>query len=158
VRIIGSKDTLAIALGPQDGQTKLVEVWVGGANLSQQDSAAYLPSFLPALQATERALKARLNYLQHEGPFLGLGVEEAFIKLRDATSAELENAWSKLRFADWGPTTDECLCFLLPVQGRLYVACQRPGLERIHHAQITPYDLIRTLEGSIHEIALQTGA
>jgi hypothetical protein len=155
---VGRKEKFAFELGPQCGQMKHIAVWIAGQNLSSYDYFAYLPGFLAALNATAAKLKLNPNHRQYEGEFLGLGVEAAFIQLRDANSSALERAWAGLRFADWGPTTDDFLCFLLPLNGHLYIACQRSELDEIHCEQVTPYELFQTIESAIHEVTKESVA
>jgi hypothetical protein len=150
---IGSKAKFAVILGSSSGEMRTAEVWVGGKNVTPFDSSAYVPGFLAALTRTERTLKEELNFLRHEALFFGLCVEEAFLKLSQAGSPELEQAWSDLRFADWGPTTDDYLCFLLPVLGKLYLACQDQTSRAIHSVQVAPSDLIQVLERARHELS-----
>jgi hypothetical protein len=149
---IGSKAKFAFILGSFSGEMRAAEVWVGGKNVTPFDSSAYVPGLLSALTRSERTLKEELNFLRYEALFFGLSVEEAFLKLSQAGSPELEQAWSHLRFADWGPTTDDFLCFLIPVQSKLYLACQDQTSQAIHSVQVVPYELIQVLEVARHEL------
>jgi hypothetical protein len=153
VKVIGSKAKFAMLLGASSGQLRTIEVWVHGKNITPIDSSAYIPGFSVALASTERRLKQELNFLRFEALFFGQSVEEAFSRLAEASSPELEQAWSLLRFADWGPTTDDYLCFLIPVQGKLYLACRENSTKVVHAAQVVPHDLTSVLEGVLHELS-----
>ncbi|WP_116001309.1 hypothetical protein [Roseateles depolymerans] len=153
MKVIGSTSQFAMHFGESTDQLRTVEVWVQGKSITPFDSSAYVPGFSAALARSENALKKDLNFLRYESLFLGLSVEEAFLKLAEASSPHLEQAWLSLRFADWGPTTDDFLCFLIPVGGRLYLACQELSTQAVHAAQITPDDLLRVLEGARHELS-----
>jgi hypothetical protein len=148
--VFGSKERFALVVGPLAGHLRTVEIWVNGTNLTANDSSVYLPSFLRAMASTEHRLKERLNFLKHESLFLGLGVEEAF---QLAVSEETFAVSTELRVFDWGPTTDDYLCLLLPAQGKLYLACKEHASGSIHSVSIFPYDLIRTMQLASHELS-----
>jgi hypothetical protein len=148
--VFGSKDHFAIVVGQFAGHLRTVEIWVNGTNLTSNDALVYLPSFVYAMASTEHRLKKQLNFLKHEGLFLGLGVEEAFHRV---ASQEFPDAWAELRVFDWGPTTDDYLCFLLPVHGQLYLACKEHVSGSIRAVPIIPYEFARTMELAGHELS-----
>lgn len=95
-------------------------------------------------------LKAQLNFLAHARDLEDGGIEGAFARL---ASEELPQAWSDLRVLDWGPTTDHFLCFLLPVHGKLYLGCKGVNADGVSAVQITPFDLISTLNNVLLELS-----
>jgi hypothetical protein len=152
VTLLGSKESFGIILGAPDvASLRSVEVWVGGWSITPNDSSAYVPSFSTALAASARRLRTELNFLRYEELFLGMSVEEAIHKLVSASPA-VASAWVSLRFADWGPTTDDFLCFLLPLRGKLYLACYDNASKHVHAAVVMPYDLVEVLEAANREL------
>ena len=95
-------------------------------------------------------LKGQLNFLAHESDLAGNGIEGAFLRV---TSQELPQAWSDLRVFDFGPTTDDFLCFLLPVHGKLYLGCKGNTADVVTAVQITPFDLISALNNALLELS-----
>ncbi|UMR29757.1 hypothetical protein MJ904_22380 [Massilia sp. MB5] len=146
----GSKDSFAMQIGDASWPSCTVEVWAAGQNLSSFDSSAYLPSFLNSLTCELCYLKEQLNFLAFEDCFRELSVEDAF---RWLESQERPEVWDKLRILDWGPTTDDYLCFLLPIRRKLYLACKGNESEIIHAVQILPYDLITVLSATLAELS-----
>lgn len=146
----GSKESVALVVGSPAWPIREVEVWVAGQNLSVQDSSAHLPSFVASMASTQAGFQAQLNFLQHENHFFGLGVEEAFSKV---VSQALPDMWAALRVLDWGPTTDEWLCFLLPIHGKLYLACRQGSSKTVKAVQILPCELMHTLGSAIAELS-----
>ena len=150
--LIGSKESFGIILGaPEAGPLRAAEVWVGGWSITPNDSSAYVPSFSTALAASARCLRTELNFLRYEEFFVGMRVEEAVQKFVSASPA-LASVWASLRFADWGPTTDDFLCFLLPLGGKLYLACYDNATKHVHAAVVMPYDLVEILEAAYREL------
>lgn len=146
--LFGSKDRFAILVGPYVGSLRTVEVWAGGKSLTPHDTSVYLPSFVHALVSTKSRVEKPLNFLRHEPLFLDLGVEEAFERIASAESPQLEQAWSELRVIDWGPTTDDFLCFLLPIQGKLQLVCREQASGSIHAVAVPPYEITQAIEGA----------
>lgn len=145
----GSKKSFAMLIGGASWPICTVEVWAAGQNLSSFDSSAYLPSFINSLTKTLCYLKEQLNFLEFEDCFRELGVEDAFSR---AASQEQLAVWGKLRTLDWGPTTDDYLCFLLPIRRKLYLSCRGHDSEFIHAVQILPYDLITVISIALAEL------
>lgn len=146
----GSKNSFAIVIGDASWPSCIVEVWAAGQNLSSFDSSAYLPSFINSLAKAQCYLKEQLNFLEFEDYFRELSVEDAFFWLE---SQEQPEVWRKLRALDWGPTTDDYLCFLLPIRRKLYLACRENESEFVHAVQILPYDLITVLSAALAELS-----
>jgi hypothetical protein len=157
--VFGSKERFAILVGPQIESHRSVEVWAGGKTLTPFDTSVYLPSFVRALGSTELRLKEQLNFLKYESLFIGLTAEEAIQKVVTPESAEMEHALAELRFANWGPTTDDFLCFLLPIQGNLALICSECQSGSVHAVPLFPYEIIQVIEGARHALSsMSTGA
>lgn len=148
--IFGSKDLFAVTVGEPSWPIRTVEVWIGGVNLSSFDSSAYLPSFIHSMTKMRDKLKKQLNFLAHESDLGGSCVDGAFLRL---ASEEFPQAWSDLRVLDFGPTTDDFLCFLLPMQGKLYLTCKGNSADAVTAVQVTPFDLISTLTNVLLELS-----
>lgn len=157
--IFGSKERFAILVGSFVGSLRTVEVWAGGKNLTPYDTSVYLPSFVHALASTERRLNEPLSFLAFEPLFLGLSAAEAFQRVAAPDSPQLEQAWAKLRVIDWGPTTDDFLCFLLPIKGKLELVCHELESGSIHSVALLPNEVVQAIEGARHALSpLPTGA
>jgi hypothetical protein len=139
--ILGSCDTFALSIAG-----KAVDIYVASVCITESDNKPYLPSFVPALAATERFLKERLNFLKYEQLFLGMSASDAYDVLRRGDLPDGAAVFDELRFADWGPSTDPYLCFLLPAWGSLVLSCAPLSGGPIASVDVLPYDLIRTLE------------
>jgi len=140
----GNKETFALSVA-----TDTVDIHIAGALVTDSDNSPYLPSFVSALQSSERALRSRLNFLTHESLFFGMSVGDAFSALASPSTSAHEVAFNELRFADWGETTDSHLSFLLPVNGRLHVACSLLGGNAVHASVVWPYDIISTINAAL---------
>jgi len=155
MQVFGSRDRFAILVGPPAASIRTVEIWAGGKTLTPHDTSVYLPSFVHALVSTERRLKEQLNFLRHEPLFLGLSATEAFQRIAESETPQLEQAWADLRLLDWGPTTDDFLCFLLPIHGKLQQVCRENESGSIHTGVVLPYEIIQAIEGARHALSLQ---
>jgi len=142
--MFGNKETFALSVA-----TGTVGIHIAGALVTDSDNSPYLPSFTSALQASEKALRSRLNFLAHESLFLGMSVSDAFHALASPSTSAHEMAFNELRFADWGATTDSYLSLLLPINGRLYVACSPVGGDAVQAAVVWPYEIISTINRAL---------
>lgn len=116
MRIIGSKEKIGFVVDRSAPHGIAVEIWANNACLTPYDRHPYLPAFLPHLVRTEARLRQIESFTRHENELTGMTVEDAFGLLAGQGSAGLNNA---LRCLDWGPTTDDVLCFLIPSMGVL---------------------------------------
>lgn len=136
----------AIVVGEHKDGLRRVEIRVGNERLTGEDRFVYPPAFLHAMRSTANHLRGELNFLRHERELWGFGIEEAFERV---SSGDLHEP---LRVLSWGPTTDDCVCFLLPVQGKLWLAWKRAEAKSPRAVPVLPYDLIRTIEAAILEL------
>ena len=136
----GSRSKLAIEVAADR-----VAVYVAGRRLTETDDQPYMAAFAASLRATRRRLEACLNYQANEGWFLGKGVDEAYRVLTSADSQLPGSVFDSQRFADWGPITDGHLTFLLPINGKLYLATAAHGDGEIFAAEVNPWDLMSVL-------------
>jgi hypothetical protein len=148
--LFGEKTSFAIAVGMTRWPFCEVEIWVAGVNLSAYDSSAYLPAFISSVAYAVNSLKERLNFLEFEDRFYDLSLQAAF----SWVESEVEpTAWAKLRVIDFGPTTDDYLCFLLPVRGKLYLSCRGRESDLVTVAQVLPHDLIMVFIAVLAELS-----
>ena len=143
---MNSQEELDIVVGKSEGQLRRVEIWVGCERLTGEDCLVFPQAFLHAVQKTADRLIAELNFLRHEGELTGLGIEEAF---EVVSTGDLHTS---LRIFSWGPTTDDCPCFLLPVQQKLWLAWRKTGSTETRAVRIQPYDLISKLQAVISKL------
>ncbi|WP_157667468.1 hypothetical protein [Comamonas serinivorans] len=130
----GVRDSFALG---RDGET--LSLYVAGIHLTEFDDRPYWPAFLTALRGTHRRLASGLNVGKHEQLLSGLSVEDAHWSLLDPNST-FDDLHSELRFANWGPTTDGHVCFLLPINGSLFVSCSEVGSLSVSTAPFQPHD------------------
>jgi len=143
----GDRESLSIEInGPA------VDVFVAGVHITDFDNSPYLPSFVPSLSMAESSLRSCLNFLKYEELFFGMSVDEGYAALRDASQPPFVDAYSQLRFADWGPTTDGYLCFLLPILGNLYIATCEVGGQSVRSVAVQPYSLISTIRQALEAL------
>lgn len=148
----GTKEHFGILVRPASGQMRQVEVWAGGKNLTPVDSSSYIPSFSHSLAKSANHLKNSADFFAYEPLFSGLAPEAAFAKL-SRQEAGTEQAWSALRFADWGPTTDDFLCFLLPLNGKLHLAFCEHQSNLFHELLVEPSEIADILEGALNALS-----
>ncbi|WKB56015.1 hypothetical protein [Eleftheria terrae] len=154
IRKFGTSNDFSVAIGRTTGALRTVKLVVAGEGITSEDDQVYVPAFVPALAATIQRLKSELNFLKHEELFVGLDLEDAVRRLVNGVDADIERACGDLRVFDWGPTTDDYVCFLLPLNGRLYLGCYAVESDRVHGCPVVPYDLIQTLEAAHLEMSL----
>ena len=142
MQIVGTKEKLALVIGPEVGQVRAVQVWAGGRNLTPVDTSAYVPSFVHAMGRSEILLRNEERISRHEASLRGLSVEEA---LEQLASQALPEAWAELRVLDWGETMDEVLCFVVPVQGKVHLAWKEFPSGGLHSLQVVPSELAEVI-------------
>jgi hypothetical protein len=128
---IGRRDIIEIEIGKRiDGARDLFEfdVWLMGHHITRIDNVAYLKSVIA--QAEDDLIKNRdLNtfskYLQ------GMSAQEAhkfILSTRDTESEsfDIENdqIYPNQQILNWGPNTDNVVCFLVPLDRLTYVTIQ----------------------------------
>lgn len=138
MRIVGSKDAVGFVMGEHQPEGIAVEVWAGGQCLTPFDALPYLPAFLPRLQASEAQLRHPSTFLRHEGELSEHSIQDAFALLAGEAAPELHRA---LRWLDWGPTTDDVLCFLVPSAGKLHLTWKMQGEPCARSMPVDPADL-----------------
>ncbi|MFS2032412.1 hypothetical protein ACEN8I_00080 [Polaromonas sp. CT11-55] len=132
---------LEISVGEYVDQLRRVEIWIDGERLTGDDPFVYPEAFLTHLIRSRDHLKTELNFLKHEAELMGLGIDDAFERVSSG------NLHTTLRVLDWGPTTDDYLCFLLPIQSRLWLTWKRQRAPaKVRAIQILPYELISAIE------------
>lgn len=134
------------------GDGTVARVHVAGIHLTEFDDKPYWPAFLMSLQATRQRMSKCLNFLKHEQQLRGLSVDEAHRAVLD-TKSSLSHLDSELRFANWGPTTDGHVCFLLPIDGAMFVSCSALGASPIACSKVWPYDIADSIGRFLDEAA-----
>lgn len=153
MKMIGDAARFAVEIGPADSssrQMRIVNIYVGGKNISEVDNAAYVPQFVTSLRRAADALKRKMDYAKYEPLFLQHSLEEAYQRLA-ADEGELFGA---CRVLDLGATTDSSLSFLIPYRNRLYLASRTIDEDEavtspLAIVEITAYDIVRVLESTI---------
>ncbi|WP_431258056.1 hypothetical protein ACQ86G_26420 [Roseateles chitinivorans] len=148
--MIGKIQRFSMEVGPLDSRNRMmrvVNIFVGGKNVSECDNSVYVPQFIASLGRATEALKRKIDYTKYEPFFFKHSLEEAYAHLAGDDDGDLFGA---CRVLDFGPTTDSSLSFLIPHHGRLYLA------SRVHHdgddeappviVEMTAYEMIRVME------------
>lgn len=138
MRIVGSKDAVGFVFEEHSPEGIAVEIWAGGQCLTPCDTFPYLPAFLPSLQASEAQLRRPSPFLGYEGALSGHSIPDAFALLASDGVPELHRA---LRWLNWGPTTDDVLCFLVPLAGKLHLTWKLQGQPCPRSMPVEPADL-----------------
>jgi hypothetical protein len=129
-----------------------VEVWAGGQNLTPVDTSAYLPSFIHAMRADESLLCDEERVFEQGANLLGLTAKQAFECI-----SQSPEAWSKLRVLNWGETTDDVLCFLVPVQDKIHLAWMELPSRTVHSLPVITRELAGTLRRARHMLISFSG-
>lgn len=143
-------------IGPADSPSRsmrVVNIYVGGENISETDNAAYVPQFVTSLRRAADALKRKIDYANYEPLFLHHSLDEAY-RMLAADEGEL---FSACRALDFGATTDSSLTFLIPYRNRLYLVSQaidagEAAASPLAMAEVTAYDVVRVLEATIESL------
>jgi hypothetical protein len=151
---IGDVNALAIETGEFRGRgIRRVDIWIAKKWLTCNDNSAYLPTFCPDV---EDAIWWLYSDPQLELPFSGLSVTENHIRVR----AERGKSRERHRFFNWGPTTDNVICFLFRHLASLHLTFEfwrdnhhdSTDMGRVFTVAITERELLRTLHGTAREL------
>jgi len=127
--IIGDLDTFAFDVGRKEGKDlRRVDVVIGGRYVCCDDRVVFVPQFSFDLERSLKKIQSQVAG-QLENILGGRTPEEAHRFIVSTTSEESENfykpeleeVWPTFRFMNWGPTTDNLTCFLLPLEGKLFI-------------------------------------
>jgi len=145
----GQKERFATIVGASANGLRHVEIWAGERSLTPVDQRAYVPAFSHAVRGTIDKLQAPNAIVRHGALFVGRGVSSSFKWL--ATQAH-PTAWRDLGVFHWGPTTDDILCFLLPIDGQIYLAWKERGHAKTHRIPVQISDVVAVLERTLAEL------
>ncbi len=138
MKTVGAKATFAFVVEERQADGVAVEIWAGNQCLTPNDRYPFLPAFLPRLEASEARLRRPDALLQHEAELSELSIQAAFDLLSSQEAPALHEA---LRWLDWGPTTDDVLCFLIPSEGRLHLTWKLANEARLGTVPVSAISL-----------------
>lgn len=154
-----------------EAEIRGVAVFINGENVTEDDSEAYLPSYVAGLRLQSDILKRRLNFERYAALFREYNLTEAHNILLHGDSALFENdrEWWNIadfcRFMDMGePNTDLFVAFLLPADVGLSLTYQCRGRDgdfvRVDVVKgidnVQPYELIKTIDEAIIVLTNET--
>jgi hypothetical protein len=156
MRIVGSKEAVGFVIDEHHPEGWIaVEIWAGGQCLTPVDALPYLPAFLPGLRASETQLRRPSTFLRHEGELSEHSIPGAFALLASDGAPELQGA---LRWLNWGPTTDDVLCFLVPSSGKLHLTWKLHGEPCVRSMPVNPAklaDLIAHTRRTLEDLSMR---
>ena len=163
--LYGNKQTFGIEIddSKHEDQVRVVNIYVDNKNISSYDNLAYLPQFIASIQYTVEELKQKIDYCIYDEHFRGKNVPEAFEFLTKICERVNEGIYDDYldqipdhhSFMRWGPTTDACVSYLIPINSHeLHIACSywreshepEEEIGVVFGTKITPYELITILE------------
>ena len=167
---IGDKNKFAFEIAEQPlgnpttdreifNQLRQVDIYIAGRSVCCDDNHVYVSQFVNSLWHTAEYLKQKLDYYVEEDFFFGKSIEEAYKliqQLRDLELKIISKHWVD-NFLDWGPTTDNIICLLFPLHGKLYMIFEfcrdthKPTKEigKVFAVEIFPYEIITVCESAI---------
>lgn len=166
MKVFGDKDTFSFEIGENiDTSLRLVNIFIGGRNICCEDNIVYLPQFINSISVTAENLRKKIDYYKYINYLEWMSLEEAHNFLLGTSNSEsphynLENNKFYLCYSifQWGPTTDDASCFLIPMNELLYLTYSFPskanivGYNRIFSVAITPYEIIHVIENALSEL------
>lgn len=166
MKIIGNKVTFGLEIGEQiNSSLRVVNIFIGGENICYEDNHVYLPQFINSISVTAENLRKKIDYYKYINYLEWMSLEEAHNFLLDTSNSEsphynLENNKLYLCYSifQWGPTTDDASCFLIPMNDVLYLTYSFPskanivGYNSVSGVAITPYEIIHVIENSLSEL------
>ncbi|MBN1209667.1 MAG: hypothetical protein JXB05_32765 [Myxococcaceae bacterium] len=126
--LIGNSEVFSFSLGePDESLLQEVDIYVAGRRVTVMDNTVYLPGFTYALERSASYWRKADGH-RYADYFSGMSAIEAHDFLRGTQEEgsalhgpEGDVLFNRCSFLDWGPTTDASLCFLVPVNGLLYL-------------------------------------
>ncbi|MBC7797514.1 MAG: hypothetical protein H7Z37_11630 [Pyrinomonadaceae bacterium] len=168
--VIGNKNTFAFDVAERESkdewletdfynELRIVDIYIAGRSVCCDDNCVFVSQFVISVWHTAEMLKRILDYYSNEDVFFGKSVEEAhkiIQQLKDVKIETLSKYWVS-NLLDWGPTTDNIICLLFPLHGKLYLTFEfwrethQPANEigQVFGAEVTPYEIIRACEMAI---------
>lgn len=167
---IGDKNKFAFEIAEQPlgnlssdaeiyNQLRQVDIYIAGRSVCCDDNQVFVSQFVNSIWHTAEFLKKKLDYYSEKDFFFGKSIEEAHKLIRQLRNLDLEmlNRFWVADLLHWGPTTDNIICFLFPIHGKLYLTFEfwrdthQPSEEigQVFGVEITPYEIIRICETAI---------
>ena len=169
MKVIGDKTTFCFEIGEKsDSQMRVVNIFIGGENICCEDNSVYLPQFINSICLSANYIRRKIDYYKYINYFSGMTLEDAhnfLLSTRDSDSPnynlENDDFYGCYRVFEWGATTDNVACFLVPLNGVLYLTYSffsQSGVDsnnKVFGAVVTPYEIVRVIERAFRELQEQ---
>jgi hypothetical protein len=156
--VIGNKSTFAFEIGQHSSETELrtVDIVIGNRYVCRDDNSAYVPQFIASMQCDiERIFDNDWNKYHEYFKRKSINEIHEFI-LRTRTEGtreydiEDDSIYPLHKFLDWGPTTDNLCCFIIPINDKHYLTYQ---FWRPEHPDKSENGTIHNVQIELSEIA-----
>jgi hypothetical protein len=133
LKSIGDKELLCFEVGDVvDGcpEIRYINIWVNNMLITSYDNVAFVPGIISA--AKSESIENR-NILRFERFFNGLNVPEIhqyILEKRmkgDDSGVSDYDLFPEYQMLDWGPITDNIMCFIVPYHEKTYLTFQFIG-------------------------------
>ena len=123
-----------------------VDIYIADKCVTILDNSAYVPQFLGDIEATLNHMRNNITWLQYRNDLSDMNLAEAHL--------HLSKTEDRLKFLQWGPTTDDISSHLIVFQDSLWITAflysENPDYEIndpiVQGARLSPFDLISTLD------------
>jgi hypothetical protein len=127
--VIGDKLKIGFNVGgivDNCSELKEIEIWVAGQLVTFKDNIAHISSLAHNAQYDAERIK-NLNKFEHY--FIGKNEKEIhqFIlgtRLSDIEFKDSDEMFYEHQILDWGPNTDDVICFLVQANGKLFITAE----------------------------------
>lgn len=166
--IIGNKSTFAFDIGQKRLETEIrtVDIVIDNQYVCCDDNTVFLPQFTASMERDiERIVQN--DWHKYHKYFEGKSISEIhefILRTRTEGSKEYgiedDSIYPLYSFLNWGPTTDNLCCFIIPWNDRHYLTYQfwRPEhynkseIGTVQNVQIELNEIEKTLEKAISEL------
>lgn len=166
MKVFGDKTTFCFEIGEKiDSPMRLVNIFIGGKNICCEDNVVYLPQFINSIALSASDIRRKIDYYKYINYFEWMSLEEAhnfLLSTRDMDSPhynlENDDLYQCHRVFSWGPTTDNAICFLLPMNGMLYLTYSFSSKIDLNNynsfcgVAITPYEIVHVIIDALNEL------
>jgi len=163
--IIGNNSTFAFDIGQEQLETNLrtVNIVIDNRYVCCDCNSAYLPQFIASMENDIDRI-AKNDWNKYHKYFEGKSISEIhefILRTRTEESKEYDIEDDKIfplhNFLNWGPTTDNLCCFIVPWNNKYFLTYQfwRPEhpdkseIGKVQNVQIELIEVAKTIEAAI---------
>lgn len=165
VMIIGNTNTFALDIGADypENQIRKIDVVINNRWVCVDDHSACVPQFITSLELDIKRIR-RSDFSKYNQYFTSLSVHEiheCILKTRTEGAEEFDIEDDRIyplhTFMDWGPTTDNLTCFLIPKDKEIYLThqfwreehCIKSEIGVIHATKVGLEEVLGVLEKAV---------